>query len=942
MREYCEKRPHLGHGAFYFSFSDKHNQTYEDLLLSLVAQFGHREPGFEILGRLYGLKARKPGREEQERILLASLASFDLVFCHLDALDECPETDGVRQRLLQGIRDIAEQAPNLQILVTSRDESDIRRWIAQPGTVSIPVARQVIDADIRRYVKTQMNYSSRLSRLDPATKIFVEETLLQKADGMYVVVSLLARTQLNSSSSRFRWVYCQLQELNKSKSTSLNAIRADLISLPKTLDETYERMLTRIDDGDRAHALVLLRWLTYSYEPLTLEQLAEASIIDPTDDPSSDGLVDLDNKGNWDDTLNILTGLIVVAPRDQENGSGTADEQRSEGSDQGDKHRIVDNEIMIDGELDVYRHGLHISKDTKVRLAHFSVKEYLQSSRIVDSAARGFHLVPSREHRFLTQSCLIYLTCYSQSRMKQDSEGYRIKFPLVFYAAQRWWDHAAEQMPKDNTRELRFLFNERLRLDCLSVYSPGQRSELVRFAKRRPALPHASFKNLREIVQGLIATGEDIDGQDGDLGSALEAAAGRGHDAMCRLLLDKGADVNGGGGTFGNALEAAAYEGHEDVINLLLDAGADVNARGGYHNNALQAAAARGHERICRLLLAAGANVNAWSPQGVFHYSALEAAAGSGSEPVARLLLDAGADVHVRASASYDTLLQAAAAGGRTEIVRWFLDAGADLNGRGGADNRIHHNALEAAVEGDHDSMLRMLLVAKGLLDESSDDASNTESDKSRSTKAQTPCSSGRGDIDAAIALATASELGKTRMVKLLLDAGVDVNTTVSRWGVDTRTPLARASMYGNEDTVQRLLDAGADIDFCSPHARNETALQSAASRGQQRMIQVLLEAGANVNARDGASGTVLHTALESGHGKIAQMILDSGADPMLVDQYGRSALVKAIEAGLEDVSQRLRSLEKNASEEDVYRLALVDASKRVETASSDGSWTPV
>jgi ankyrin repeat protein len=179
-------------------------------------------------------------------------------------------------------------------------------------------------------------------------------------------------------------------------------------------------------------------------------------------------------------------------------------------------------------------------------------------------------------------------------------------------------------------------------------------------------------------------------------------------------------------------------------------------------------------------------------------------------------------------------------------------------------------------------------------------------------------------------------------MVKLLLDAGVDVNTTVSRWGVDTRTPLARASMYGNEDTVQRLLDAGADIDFCSPHARNETALQSAASRGQQRMIQVLLEAGANVNARDGASGTVLHTALESGHGKIAQMILDSGADPMLVDQYGRSALVKAIEAGLEDVSQRLRSLEKNASEEDVYRLALVDASKRVETASSDGSWTPV
>jgi hypothetical protein len=191
MREYCTKRSNLGHGAFYFSFSDKRKQSYEDLLTSLVVQFGCQEPGFKMLRNFYDSKdRRKPGRDEQEKIILASLTAYDLVFLHLDALDECPEEHGVRRRVLQGMREFLRQAPSLQILVTSRGEADIRQWMAQqPRTASISVANDVTGEDMRRYIKTQMTHSSRLCRLDYATRTLVEETLLRKADGMYVCIS---------------------------------------------------------------------------------------------------------------------------------------------------------------------------------------------------------------------------------------------------------------------------------------------------------------------------------------------------------------------------------------------------------------------------------------------------------------------------------------------------------------------------------------------------------------------------------------------------------------------------------------------------------------------------------------------------------------------------------------------------------------------------------
>jgi hypothetical protein len=170
---------------YYFTFSDKRKQSYEDLLLSLVAQLGWKEPGLSILRRAYARgDSRTLGREELEEILHASLSSFDLVFCHLDALDECPEDDGARQRLLESLELLVQQAHNVQIIATSRDEPNIREHMERLDAKSVPLSDEAVDTDIRRYVSKQLDRIPKLSRLDAATKELVETTLTQKAGGM--------------------------------------------------------------------------------------------------------------------------------------------------------------------------------------------------------------------------------------------------------------------------------------------------------------------------------------------------------------------------------------------------------------------------------------------------------------------------------------------------------------------------------------------------------------------------------------------------------------------------------------------------------------------------------------------------------------------------------------------------------------------------------------
>lgn len=185
IKAHCQNATNTGHAIFYFSFWDNQKQTYRNLIVSLVVQLGQREPGLSMLRQAYKKTERpQPGLEELQKILLSSVKSYDDVYIHLDALDECPGGNGVRHDVLGGMKRLLDQAPNVRMLTTSRDVPDVRSLMENSGADLIPVIARAVDIDIQKYISTQMSRDRKLSQLDSPTRTLIEETLSQRADGM--------------------------------------------------------------------------------------------------------------------------------------------------------------------------------------------------------------------------------------------------------------------------------------------------------------------------------------------------------------------------------------------------------------------------------------------------------------------------------------------------------------------------------------------------------------------------------------------------------------------------------------------------------------------------------------------------------------------------------------------------------------------------------------
>jgi hypothetical protein len=60
----------------------------------------------------------------------------------------------------------------------------------------------------------------------------------------------------------------------------LDALRKALKSLPKTLDETYDRILMNIDEQYSEDAFKILQLLAFSARPVKIEEVAEVLAID--------------------------------------------------------------------------------------------------------------------------------------------------------------------------------------------------------------------------------------------------------------------------------------------------------------------------------------------------------------------------------------------------------------------------------------------------------------------------------------------------------------------------------------------------------------------------------------------------------------------------------------------------------------------------------------
>jgi hypothetical protein len=104
-------------------------------------------------------------------------------------------------------------------------------------------------------------------------------------------------------------------------------LRISLSTLPPTLDETYERILSAIREEDAEYAVRILRWLSFSERPLLLEEVAEVVALDPGREvPFHEDEVLLDPL----DVLEICSSLVITTTISKDENSRNTRKQSVE------------------------------------------------------------------------------------------------------------------------------------------------------------------------------------------------------------------------------------------------------------------------------------------------------------------------------------------------------------------------------------------------------------------------------------------------------------------------------------------------------------------------------------------------------------------------------------------------------------------------------------
>ncbi|KAI8720016.1 hypothetical protein NCS52_00445900 [Fusarium sp. LHS14.1] len=239
--------------------------------------------------------------------------------------------------------------------------------------------------DLEIYVANQIKLTPRLASLPDRTKQDIQEKLVTGAGGM------------------FRWAALQMQELKKKRVLRGRDVQSILSSLPKSLDATYERVLLQIDSDVIYEAKTALQWMSCCIRPLYLEEFVDASIINPDEETPFDE----DFRINPFDLVDLLPGLIKVNP--SPNSS----------------------------------HPTFIQRHYTVTLAHFSVKEYLVSSRLPKALSYNFSINLELAHSLVVRSSLAYIRhCLSMGSSYPHHQDSLDEFPLQLYAYSRWEMHA--------------------------------------------------------------------------------------------------------------------------------------------------------------------------------------------------------------------------------------------------------------------------------------------------------------------------------------------------------------------------------------------------------------------------------------------------------------------------------------------------------------------
>lgn len=653
-----------------------------------------------------------------------------------------------------------------------------------------------------------------------------------------------------------------------------DTFKSTLESLPKTLDETYLRILDEIPEADKESCIRILQFLMFSERPLRSDEVNDLIAI-PTEPQL---LFDPRNRMRPEDIPAVCSSLVTIT------------------------------------DEDTY---------TVIQLSHFSVKEYLSSDRLETRFQRFF--AESKAQESIVELSIRYL---SSITMKLSIPTIKVRYPFAEYAACHWIDHASVAEKNECVRKciLHFFFPEKQNpyWNWLGLFDPDQldgESGLDHNSDSDDDLPwghdptidtsktsssdrapspiyYTSCFGMSRTTNDLITAGAAVNGSGGRFGPALQAACLMGDQDIAEILLDNGADVDAKvSSSSGTALIATILEENENLASLLLERGADANLSGYFPKDSRKVAfpiclaSDNGSDNMVRLLLKHGAKPET-KGDGQVEYSALVKACYGSHYSVVKLLLSSGANANFNNRVR--TPLIAASTTGHTDIIRLLLDNSADPNSEVEAYSYATTALFAACVAGKHPAVellcsnganvnapmpvhgsalkyaltfkeekIAISLLSKGARFEVAPPDVGSPGrmalDKQTSINNQGP-----QQIEA---LRIACKRGFARFSKLLLDQYL----ATERLNIQSSDFLQIASYWGNREIVEKLLSDGAYANsVAGPYG---TALQAASAKGDLEVVRLLLDEGADPNAMDW-HGWPAHTiALKNGHVDIAQAL---------------------------------------------------------------------
>ncbi|KAH9047979.1 ankyrin repeat-containing domain protein [Lactarius deliciosus] len=820
---------------FYFDFRDNNKKHRHNLLPSLLVQFAaHSIPCCNIISRVYsayGNGTQQPSDEVMINCLTNMLSAMTQqpIYVIVDAIDESPNTTGVRsprERVLGLINNLVNlRLPNLHICISSRPEVDIRNRLERLTSHRVSLHDQTEHMeDIAKYISSEVNFIANDNSWPDDDKELVIETLSEKADGM------------------FRWVFCQLEML---RLCLPSRVRHFLNNLPKTLDETYERILKGIHEANRSHAQRLLQCLAVAIRPLRVDELAEILFSDPD---ASEGEVPIYRRSNAQERelLSTCPGLITITD--------------SDGS------RVV-------------------------QFSHFSVLEFLTSGRLSTSSENisCYHILPDDAHTTLAQASLGVLLRLDDGCSRKNA----MKIPLAEYAARYWVSHTQVGSVLSRVMlPMKTLFDSTKFEVWLKIYDIDgllRRYSPARNANYSKPLYYSALYGFYDLTEYFVKKHPQLlNNAGGAHDYPLVVALHRGHIRVAELLFEHGADVEVQG-RFADTPLHRAIEWSDDVavgaVRFLLEHGADVNARQKDFLTPLHLAAARGYFEVAQMLLQHRVDVNPRNVVGETPLHLVSKRAFPRSEDtgscldLVQLLLKHGAEVDSR-DGKDATALHNASLMRDPEVVRVLLNHGAYVKAEDNQSRTPLHQLLEP---GDYSGADRFGFVSKKkedrfgitqlLLERGADVNAR---DKGHETPLHLAC-----------------HLPEVRLARILLEHGA--NASVNAADYQGRTPLHRVLWAGDRPDADRfgvaqlLIERGADVNARDKY--HQTPLHPASYFVELKFVRILLDHGANVNTEGNQGLTPLHRVWRAkGHPDkdrfgVAQLLIERGADVNARDQ---------------------------------------------------------